>query len=83
MASSDFISWDDDDLNLDLLLGEYTDQENTVTEIVQVIDSKPEQCNGYVCPECNKKKSTKISDPYQAFVDMSARSMDLTSKVRL
>ena len=25
MSNTDFVSWDDEDLNLDLLLGEYTD----------------------------------------------------------
>ena len=53
MASSDFIAWDDEDLNLDLLLGEYTDSEQ---ENVDEPVSKKTKLNSsdnvtYVCPK--------------------------------
>lgn len=52
MDKSDFISWDDDDLNLDLLLGEYTDQEIS-SKCHQ--DFKPEEVSVlYRCPSCSK-----------------------------
>ena len=57
MASSDFIAWDDEDLNLDLLLGEYTDSEQ---ENVDEPVSKKTKLNSsdnvtYVCPKCSKE----------------------------
>lgn len=52
-CSSDFISWDDEDLNLDLLLGEYTDEEKSANNHVSS-ESLSEQTVTYICPECNK-----------------------------
>lgn len=55
--SADFISWDDEDLNLDLLLGEYTDEDtrscNTMTNDEKIMPQS-DQTVEYTCPECSK-----------------------------
>ncbi len=56
---SDFLSWDDD-LNLDELLGEYTDYcvDDSDSEFEAGRSEKPQETptelTGYVCPHCNK-----------------------------
>ena len=58
MASSDFLSWDDDfnDLELDFMLGEYTDDDSVHDTKTCASSNKSQQCNanGYLCPICNK-----------------------------
>lgn len=52
MSSSDFISWDDEDLNLEVLLGEYTDYEPVSEKDDD--STKVPHSNVYICPECKK-----------------------------
>lgn len=48
MSKADFVSWDDEDLNLDLLLGDYTDYD-------ELCDSESVQESAmYECPACQK-----------------------------
>lgn len=51
MSKHDFVSWDDEDLNLDLLLGDYTDYDvvcdsECLKEDIQSVM--------YECPQCQK-----------------------------
>lgn len=59
MASSDYIAWDDEDMNLDLLLGEYTDyeQENVdrpISKKQKLDKSDKSDSVTYICPVCSK-----------------------------
>lgn len=54
MAKTDFLSWDDDfnNLELDFLLGDYTDDDSSACNVKS---SESSECDkGYKCPICNK-----------------------------
>ena len=61
-GKGDFLSWDDDDLNLDLLLGEYTCSELEVSddETVEVQKKQPQTSpeKTYQCSECTHTYSS-------------------------
>ncbi|CAG2209101.1 unnamed protein product [Mytilus edulis] len=71
-SNSDFSSWDDSDLNLDLLLGDYTASDiesgddyvpaaktsNTTKETATASACKSERQSIYQCPECDKTYSS-------------------------
>ena len=67
-SKSDFLSWDDD-LNLDELLGEYTEycvddsDSEFEAERPKKVQPTPTELTGYICPLCNKCLNVLGSDP--------------------
>ena len=56
MSKTDYVSWDDEDINLDLLLGDYTDYDEICDSEIAQHDT---QSVMYECPECQKLYSYK------------------------
>lgn len=87
MAKSDFLSWDDDfnDLELDFILGEYTEDESVADNVSAVVSpaktSKTKDCieSGYLCPIC--KKSLKSISGFRGHTSKQHGRSDLKGSI--